>query len=88
MSDFQTGDVVVCVDAKPRPYSDPSTLQDGRCYRVCGAGIGPRSHRPAVLLSGYDPRHWFTADRFRKIEAPKTELSERIKSCKPIPVQA
>lgn len=81
MSDFQPGDVVVCVNLLPRGgvqdryASNLQRLSVGRHYRVVSAGFCP-SGAQSVVLSGVrsDARNgqWW-AGRFRKIDADTTE---------------
>lgn len=85
--DFSVGDVVVCVDVTPIPLGNVMCpyLKLGAFYRVervwrdSGGGlIKPQGIRPGTCTGGY------CCSRFRKIEAPKSEIADRIKSCRPI----
>lgn len=94
-NDIQPGDVVVCVDThgcdwflrKGTTYRveliNPALVcevcgDDGPCIQVVGD--------PANALSGNEGGGYCQM-QFRKIEAPKTELSERIRKCRPLPVK-
>jgi hypothetical protein len=95
MSDFAPGDVVVCVDAKPRPEwvaylgsANYLPLRLNAIYRVVGLsrrdGLFLAGHAPIIChdgeLRGYD------ANRFRKLNdgTDDAELIERIRNCKPV----
>lgn len=103
MSDIQPGDVVVCIkDVWNDPNRAPNEVSaiyvamaprcgtqwlvaDVRCFER------PEEDRPLYLsLEGQPSDKWFHASYFRKIDAPKSELSERIRACRPIrkPVEA
>lgn len=93
MSEIQAGDVVVCVDTSERPLH-PLVIRTGarrhlvlgRTYRVTRMWRGV-SGLWFVRLAGF-PHGTSTSGcdlcRFRKVEAPDTEISRRIRACKPI----
>lgn len=91
---FDVGDLVVCVDAHSPPKYAPAMtpaeiaavlgyLRHGAYYRI-SAIPGPRLCRleggawPQRDLGGYG------VQRFRKIDAPDTEVSRLIRACKPV----
>lgn len=95
-SDIQPGDVVVCVPlelstcpntsshaAHMRAAGEKSMLKAGRLYRVDGVIPNPVDGR-TLALAGLPTGAGWCCGRFRKIDAPKSELSERIKACRPI----
>ena len=84
MSDWQVGDLVVCVNAGPIAYP-PSVadglLAEGKIYRVIGYEVrGPKSKwpgMPCLLLAEFHGRPGgFAADRFRKIRPDDAEPCE------------
>lgn len=92
---FDVGDLVVCVDAhsppkyvsqRALPYSAAAQafLVNGRYYRVTDTDLTGEHVRlqgdpyPAGITGG------FRAVRFRKINAPDTEVSRLIRACKPV----
>lgn len=95
MSDIRAGDVVVCVDASWDYDHTPDQVAEirrylrvGRHYRV--DQVGTFKGVPTLYLSGIPEGPWregWLPSRFRKIKAPKTKLSERIRKCRPIPVR-
>lgn len=95
MSDIQPGDVVVCVDASSKPewaafYNDPfyasRLIAVGRYYYVEETSHCPRTGQVGLNIGVAlpDGDMFWESVRFRKIDASKTELSERIKACRPI----
>jgi hypothetical protein len=82
MSDWQVGDLAVCVDAKPHPDNDAarnvslSQLSEGKTYRVTGLakvdGIFLAGVTAAYEREGYGWR----SSRFRKIAPDKHEACE------------
>lgn len=85
MSEIKAGDVVVCVDVSAHPEKNAPAallLRLGATYRVSRMRLNKRD-KPVVYLVGQGPRIYRTW-RFRKIEAPRTELAERIMACRPI----
>lgn len=95
---FAPGDVVICVDASPKPHRifgilpPPLPISEGRIYRVReavrrerGVGIKLWGINLAAGPEWYDA---FRVSRFRKIDAPDTEISKRIRACKPMKVVA
>lgn len=88
--DIRAGDVVVCVDTAPRrPKQNISKIRRGGYYRVTGLTVTRFLRLPAITLGVHesDGREiTYAKDRFRKIDAPKTEISERIKACRPVKV--
>lgn len=94
MSDIRPGDVVVCVDAKPHPCTSNRgmlPLKRGTIYRVAREietaggtrGVLLVGERPHTCSCHYGVGGWLPA-RFRKIDAPDTEISRLIKACNPI----
>lgn len=82
MSDnIRAGDVVECLG-----ISNPkSPVHKGDVCRVASCFMQGK----ALMLVGVtvpSPYIGFAAKCFRKIDAPRTELSERIKACRPIKV--
>ena len=85
MSDWQVGDLAVCMDTTPRPSSPPGgfkTLAKGAVYRVRGMRI-TKSGGFNLLMEGHNPpapgcptgKGW-RADRFRKIRPDEHEACE------------
>ena len=76
MSDWQVGDLAVCVDASPnKEFGDVSDLVLGRTYTVTrvllgGLGIWVREADHTDYLA-------FRAARFRKIRPDTTEAGEK-----------
>lgn len=78
MSDWQVGDLAVCVDDQPRDGDvldlDFATLRAGRLYRVanvCFGGLGLHvAEAPVRRKAGW----W--ADRFRKIRPDEHQACE------------
>lgn len=92
--DIRAGDVVVCVDAAVLRCRGGRSLQfghnvkRGRIYRVVGLKVSTNFLGTPMACGclGFvmSDGSVSVTHRFRKIDAPKTELSERIKACKPI----
>ena len=86
---FNVGDLVVCVDDQMsggvREATHPDFIRAGRHYRI--SRVGKRKGEWGVQLLG-DPNMiaWpncgWKADRFRKIDAPDTEVLRLIRACK------
>jgi hypothetical protein len=88
MSDIQPGDNVVCVDndvvpTKSGMYAELPKV--GRSYRVLAVGKYDLDD-VAVTIEGVspDPFPGHHHLMFRKIDAPDTKISRRIRACKPI----
>lgn len=92
---IEAGDKVVCVGRENSTcrYPDlhrlaearrpPRNLRRGGVYLV--TEVGPSPYCGALLqLAGLTSPYGFCVGVFRKIEAPRTEIAERIKQCKPI----
>jgi hypothetical protein len=95
MSRIAPGDVVVCVDVGPICGRRSENLVLGRYYTVTGTYVAPPDYsdagRVGVSLaetSPTPPKIGFFIERFRKIEAPNTKLSRKIKSCRPLKERA
>ena len=72
MCDFKPGDEVVCVDAKPRLYP-AEMLKEGAVYTVTCVLYG---HLVELAEARHHPdTDGFWADRFRKVQRRKTDLS-------------
>jgi len=90
--DFEIGDVVVCKHIKPRGgardwhAASLRRLSVGAFYRVTAVGPCPATGSATLGLEGVFSDHsngrWW-AGRFRKIDAPRTEIADRIRACKP-----
>lgn len=83
---FDVGDLVVCVDARSRSGAAPLfELTEGRHYRVASSYLDSAGE-PGVTLEGIQAQgaYGFFANRFRKIDAPDTEVSRLIRACKPV----
>lgn len=87
MSDIRAGDVVVCVD--DGVIDCGKTVHTGAwvrrlvTYRISSVQTDDCGCLTAQTACGTEG----LVRRFRKIEAPKTKLSERIRKCRPIPVR-
>jgi len=80
---FKVGDVAVCVDDENQVCGNPRVVLN-RLYRIAVViddGVIPEGHDPEWLEG-------WAADRFRKIDAPRTEIADRIRACKPAKVSA
>jgi hypothetical protein len=92
---FSPGDVVVCVDVTPRAWHTVYNrrylrrLTKGKFYRV--DAVKAHDLGLCLILAGFSHgKHaagWHST-RFRKIEAPKSEIADRIRACKPVKVSA
>jgi hypothetical protein len=94
---FEPGDLAMCVDADPEEGMGAlyqvalARLIAGRVYRVTWVGPDPfASDLINVKLNGVGNADlwapWgdrWQCRRFRKIEAPDTEISRQILACKP-----
>ena len=84
MSDWQVGDLALCVDDAPCPTFGPAPLRAGATYHVVGvvpANIGRCGSCPAccgLYLDEVDcaALHGFAGHRFRKIRPDKRESCE------------
>ena len=86
MSDWQVGDLAVCVDARPNPRCGhrPSPLVEGKVYRVAGIDPYPERHALYGMDTGLFLRGMrsaansggFAASRFRKIRPDEHEACE------------
>jgi hypothetical protein len=81
MSDWQAGDLAVCVDAHDNPAFRPTEVREGRTYRVTQVINHPfRNHAgwPGLLLQGIqcDCTNGFDHRRFRKIRPDEQEACE------------
>jgi hypothetical protein len=85
--DWQVGDLVVCVDAAPKPWNDIpqlaalKRLEIGRTYRVSAIGLVGSWSGPTIMLHGctstYDHLGMgWTASRFRKIRPDERKACE------------
>lgn len=91
MSEFQVGDIVVCVDAESCTIAGchspkyGSGLKTGRYYTISGIFSDVRWGDCVTLadLIAITVNGGFLARRFRKIDAPRTEIADRIRACKP-----
>lgn len=83
---FDVGDLVVCVDAGTAGQSGlvATELKTGQHYRV--AEVYEYNDGPGVNLDGVftERGRGFYAWRFRKVDAPDTEVSRLIRACKPV----
>lgn len=90
---FSPGDVVVCRNARGparKGWLAPTQLVNGAFYRVRRVWRDPDWGMCVVLadIEANTVNGGFLATRFRKIEAPKTEIADRIRACKPVKVSA
>lgn len=88
MTDWQKGDLALCVDDGPKPWLTDEQLRQlnrikkGRVYTVTGLGrVGTRSG-PTFFIEGapatYEHRGiGWTASRFRKVTPPKADEFDR-----------
>lgn len=85
MSDWQVGDLAVCVDATPDILGNPVPLKEGVVYLVSGitpAGIASkygRTNRLSGLALKGVPNKWpcgWAPERFRKIRPDAQEACE------------
>lgn len=82
MSDWQVGDLAVCVDASPDFDGEPVPLEQGTAYRVSGVAFAPRPSRKwgarvGLNLLGVEPWPWgYASERFRKVVADEHEACE------------
>lgn len=79
---FDVGDLVVCVDDTNSRPLQRHNLKRGAYYRVTGRGVATFSGLPAITI-GFPRNPRFHISRFRKIDAPDTEVSRLIRACKP-----
>ncbi len=81
MSDIQPGDVVVCINdgpwENPRFRHVPFPLRIGQIFRVAR-----RQHLVLYMIGRHD--QGYRVERFRKLHAEDTEISRRIRACKPV----
>ena len=92
MNDIRSGDVVVRVRVrdpkrgKNRAKGPLRAPPFGMPVRVANV-VGPVGGEMGLVIPGWPSNHptraWSHLP-FRKIEAPKSELSERIRACRPI----
>jgi hypothetical protein len=94
---FAPGDVVVCEDARPCAFYPEATVPvQGAVYRIVQArdfhdpntgntAFAVQLDRDNCVLRG--KVGWYNHNRFRKIEAPDTEVARRIKAAKPAPAK-
>jgi hypothetical protein len=84
MSDWQVGDLALCVDARPNPFYGKSGLTEGVIYKVVGAVFNPAPHALygeeawglfLAEISAEAPEG-FAASRFRKIRPDEHEACE------------
>ena len=89
---FDVGDLVVCVDDRTSRGSPHVEVRKGRAYRVAFYNAKSDYHdifghdcgKVHLAEVACDNRHGFAAARFRKIDAPDTEVSRLIRACKPV----
>lgn len=85
---FDVGDLVVCVNALPCPVHGPVGLGKGEFYRVRAIKTGACKQTGFVATGIKVDRNngpiWHHVCRFRKIDAPDTEVSRLIRACKPV----
>lgn len=86
--EFQVGDVVVCVNAKPArnpivPIAQ--LLREGAMYRIAGLPVG-NNGEVGLCLDGVAipvPMVGFAYDRFRKLPRAEEDFTLRIRACRP-----
>lgn len=87
VSDIKAGDVVRCVTLRACDSILPITsLRIGGIYRVTSVFPSWRGSGLALRLEGITAdtiSGGFGSWRFRKIDAPKSEIAQRIKACRP-----
>jgi hypothetical protein len=84
MSDWEVGDLAVCVDDRPNPVWGPSGLTMSAVYRVTGVIFNPAPSSLygredwGLFLAGIDSgtEDGFCGSRFRKITPDKREACE------------
>lgn len=96
MSDWQIGDLALCVDDSParrvdghRENNDPASLVRGRIYNVLF--VGPDVRGKGLLGLAVTCKDWgWLADRFIKVTPPEADAfdTEVIEQMKGAPVDA
>lgn len=74
MSDWQVGDLALCVDDAPVYDGQPVQVTVGQTYRVGGFSPGRDDIRLHIEVNSYELKYY--ASRFRKIQPDKHESCE------------
>jgi len=87
---FAPGDVVVCVDARPR-FNRPCELEENRFYRVEKICVGRNGFLDAGMLGllvegarSFANQGSFAADRFRHLPKADEAFTEAMRAIKPV----
>src|SRR5688500_18654727 len=93
MSDFQPGDVVVCVDGAQCPcHTETTRVRTGAVYRVTDTAF-LRAYSGKLVFCVRTDRHnpnragevgWHHHDRFRKIRPADESFTRQMHSLRPI----